>query len=205
MDKLLYIRGPVQAEITEKKSRFITNIVPVENEEQALMFIDSIRKKYYDARHNCYAYITGDNDEFTHCSDDGEPSHTAGRPMLEVLKGAGLHKVCVTVTRYFGGILLGTGGLVRAYQGAVKAAIDGCEIYELAQYRRIHICTDYPGHGKISFMAQSEGYIINNLVYTDKVELDLCVPPEKEQSAVLNVTSITNGRASIEIGELFKA
>ena len=103
------------AEIVEKKSRFIANLEHVESEEEALAYIETIRKKYWDARHNCYAYCIGKKQELKRCSDDGEPSQTAGKPMLDVLTGAGLCDTVVVVTRYFGGTLLGTGGLVRAY------------------------------------------------------------------------------------------
>ena len=101
-------------EITEKKSRFIATIRPVESEEQAVAFIEEMKKKYWNASHNCSAFIVGERGELTRCSDDGEPGGTAGRPMLDTLAGAGLCNVCAVVTRYFGGTLLGTGGLVRA-------------------------------------------------------------------------------------------
>ena len=110
-------------EIVEKKSRFIATVRPVKNEEEALAFLEEMRKKYWDARHNCYAYSIGKNREFTRCSDDGEPSGTAGRPMLDVILGEDIYNVAVVVTRYFGGVLLGTGGLVRAYSKAVQEGL----------------------------------------------------------------------------------
>ena len=118
-------------EIVEKKSRFIATVRLVESEEEALSCLEALRKKYWDARHNCFVYIIGENQETVRCSDDGEPSGTAGRPMLDVVQGAGLRNVLVVVTRYFGGTLLGTGGLVRAYSqavrggGAKKGFVDG--------------------------------------------------------------------------------
>ena len=111
-------------EIVEKKSRFIATVVPVNTEEEALEFVEKTRKKYWDARHNCFAYIIGERGQLQRCSDDGEPNGTAGKPMLDVLLGNELRNVAVVVTRYFGGTLLGTGGLVRAYSGAVKAGLD---------------------------------------------------------------------------------
>ena len=117
--KTIYAGG--EGEITEKKSRFIATVRLVEKEEDALAFIEEMKKKYWDARHNCYAYSIGEHREFTRCSDDGEPSGTAGRPMLDVILGEDIYNVAVVVTRYFGGVLLGTGGLVRAYSGAVQA------------------------------------------------------------------------------------
>ena len=112
-----------QGEYEEKKSRFIATLRPVNSIEEASSFIEEMKKRYWDARHNCSAYVIGRNNEITRCSDDGEPSGTAGRPMLEVLTGAELHNAAVVVTRYFGGTLLGTGGLVRAYTQAVKEGI----------------------------------------------------------------------------------
>lgn len=202
MEGIKYIRGPVTAEIVEKKSRFIANIRPVRSEEEANAFIDAIKKKHYDARHNCSAYIVGTNGEFTKCSDDGEPAHTAGRPMLDILKKAELNDVCVVVTRYFGGILLGTGGLVRAYSDAVKAAIEECEIYELSPYQSMHIATDYSSHGKIEHMAQTNGYILKNIVYTEGVEFDMFIPPAEENSCISALTNLTGGKCRIETGDI---
>ena len=110
-------------EIIEKKSRFIATVRPVRNEEEALAFLEEMRKQYWDARHNCYAYSVGRNREYTRCSDDGEPSGTAGRPMLDVILGEDIYNIAVVVTRYFGGVLLRTGGLVRAYSKAVQEGL----------------------------------------------------------------------------------
>ena len=126
--KVIYEGG--SGEIEEKKSRFIANIAPVTTEEEAVAYINAMKKKYWDARHNCSAFIIGRNQELTRCSDDGEPSGTAGRPMLDVLLREGIRDVVVVVTRYFGGTLLGTGGLVRAYQGAVQEGLKNCTIIE---------------------------------------------------------------------------
>ena len=128
MSKILYSAGC--GEIEEKKSRFIAHTEAVTSEEEAVNFINSMKKQYFDARHNCYAFVIGDNSELTRCSDDGEPSGTAGRPMLEVLLGEGITNVVCVVTRYFGGPLLGTGGLVRAYQAAVKQGLNNSVIIE---------------------------------------------------------------------------
>ena len=119
-----------QGEIVEKKSRFIANVRPVETEEEALAFIEEMRKKYYDARHNCFAFCVGVERETLRCSDDGEPSGTAGKPMLEVLTGGEIHNVAVVVTRYFGGTLLGTGGLVRAYTQATQEGLKNSQVIE---------------------------------------------------------------------------
>ena len=114
-------------EIIEKKSRFIAQVFPVQTEQEAMRSIEQTKKKYWDARHNCYAFILGEHGEVSRCTDDGEPSGTAGRPILEVLHGAGVHDILVIVTRYFGGILLGAGGLVRAYSHGAKIAVDAAK------------------------------------------------------------------------------
>lgn len=199
MESNKYIRGFATAEITEKKSRFIASICPAKTEADAIGFIDSVRKKHYDARHNCYAYITHGGD-CVKCSDDGEPSRTAGRPMLDVLEKNGIKDVCVTVTRYFGGVLLGTGGLVRAYTEAVKAVLDECELYELHPCLTIHAAADYSSYGKIERMAVSEGFTIKNTVYTDSVEFDLFLPPEKKDECIGALANLTDGRCSTSIG-----
>ena len=119
-----------EGEIIEKKSRFIATVRPVETEEEAVAFINEMKKKYWDARHNCSAFVIGEHQELTRCSDDGEPAQTAGRPMLDVLLKEGITNVAVVVTRYFGGVLLGTGGLVRAYQKAVQEGLAASVIIE---------------------------------------------------------------------------
>ena len=119
--KVVYEGG--EDEIVEKKSRFIATVIPAESEEEALEFIEAMRKKYWNATHNCFAYVIGQRNELQRCSDDGEPSGTAGRPMLDVLLGEEIHNVAVVVTRYFGGTLLGTGGLVRAYSASTQAGL----------------------------------------------------------------------------------
>ena len=123
-----YLYSGGQGEITEKRSRFIATLAPVTTEEEAVSFIEAQKKRYWDARHNCTAFLIGPANELTRCSDDGEPPHTAGRPMLDVLLHEEMHDVCVVVTRYFGGILLGTGGLTRAYRDAVTAGLANCVI-----------------------------------------------------------------------------
>ena len=120
--KILYKEG--EAEISEKKSRFIAHIAPAQTEEEAQAFIEKIKKQYWDARHNCYAYIIGDKGQIQRFSDDGEPQGTAGKPILDIIAATGLVNCLIIVTRYFGGVLLGTGGLIRAYQASAKAGLD---------------------------------------------------------------------------------
>ncbi|MCQ2521359.1 MAG: YigZ family protein [Lachnospiraceae bacterium] len=165
-------------EIVEKKSRFIAHIVPVENKEEAMDFVASMKKKYYDARHNCYAYTIGPNDEEFKSSDDGEPSGTAGRPMLEVIKGEGIHNICVVVTRYFGGVLLGTGGLVRAYTEAVKEGLRNCEVATLCQGMEYLVEVSYPDLGKLQNYCRNENITIEDEQYGEKVLVELILPVE---------------------------
>lgn len=193
-------------EIEEKKSRFIAHIFSVENEDEAEQYINAVRKKYWDARHNCYAYIIkGEGATPTaRCSDDGEPSQTAGKPMLDVLMGEELIDVCAVVTRYFGGTLLGTGGLVRAYSGAVKEGLANAQILEKKQGVRMEVTTDYNGVGKIQYLAAQEGIDILDSQYTDKVVFIFLVPGEQEESFRSKLVESTNGRAVIRTdGEVY--
>ena len=148
--KTIYQGG--SGEIVEKKSRFIATVEKIRTEEEALAFIAQQKKQYWDARHNCYAYVAGRNHGLQRCSDDGEPNGTAGRPMLEVLLRENIHDLVVVVTRYFGGILLGTGGLVRAYQKAVQEGLKNSIIIEKRPGKKLRIDTDYNGIGKIQYI-----------------------------------------------------
>lgn len=163
-------------EIIEKKSRFIATVRPVRNEEEALAFLEEMRKQYWDARHNCYAYSVGRNREYTRCSDDGEPSGTAGRPMLDVILGEDIYNIAVVVTRYFGGVLLWTGGLVRAYSKAVQEGLSESLLIEKKKGISLKITTDYTGIGKIQYIAGERQIPILDSEYTDKVVLKLLVP-----------------------------
>ncbi len=200
--KILYRGG--EGELVEKKSRFIATARPVKSEEEAIAFIEEMRKKYWDARHNCSAYVIGERGQVQRCSDDGEPSQTAGRPMLDVLLGAGLKNVCVVVTRYFGGTLLGTGGLVRAYSGAVQEALKSCVIVEKMPGAQIQVGTDYNGVGKLQYVAGQMGITILDTEYTDQVSMIFLVPEELEGSFLSQVTEKTGGKAVIQrLGEVF--
>ena len=204
MEGSKHLRAAVTAELVEKKSRFIAYLTPVTSEEEALAFISSIKKKHYDARHNCSAYIVGN---VARSSDDGEPSHTAGRPMMDALVAAGLSDVCVVVTRYFGGILLGTGGLVRAYKGAVNEALLNADIYELVKMAKLGICLSYPDYGKVSRMAGENGEMkdcgyglcaIRNLAYGENVSFNLYCQPENTEKIIETITNLTLGQATID-------
>ena len=185
-----------QAELVEKKSRFIANVRPVESEAEAVAFIDEMKKKYWDARHNCSAFVIGTKAELTRCSDDGEPSGTAGRPMLEVLLGEGVRNVAVVVTRYFGGVLLGTGGLVRAYSRSVQVGLAASKIIEKTEGTLLSIRTDYNGIGKIQYLLGQRGLTITDSQYTDIVELETLVPQDQLTELKEAITEGTNGRAA---------
>lgn len=187
-----------EGEITEKKSHFIATVHPVESEEEALAFLEEMKKKYWDARHNCYAYSIGMNREFTRCSDDGEPSGTAGRPMLDVILGEDIYNVAVVVTRYFGGVLLGTGGLVRAYSKAVQEGLAASKVILKQKGIALKITTDYTGLGKIQYIAGERNIPVLDSEYTDKVVMKLLVPVQDVGSVQKAITEGTNGRAGIE-------
>ena len=183
-----------QGEIEEKKSRFIATLTSVESEEAAVSFIESMKKKYWDARHNCSAFVIGKRAELTRCSDDGEPSGTAGRPMLEVLLGEEVRNVAVVVTRYFGGTLLGTGGLVRAYTQAVKAGLAASRIVTMRYGIKLRIGTDYNGLGKVQYILGNRGIEIQESQYTEAVELMVLVPLEDYAAVTKELIEATAGK-----------
>lgn len=197
--KIVYAGG--EGEIVEKKSRFIATVVPVETEEEALAFIESMRKKYWNATHNCFAYAIGERQKILRCSDDGEPSGTAGKPMLDVLIGEELHNVAVVVTRYFGGTLLGTGGLVRAYASATQAGLSASKIITKRFGFKLKITTDYTGLGKIQYILGEKKIKTLDSEYTDQVVLHILVPNEMLDEIKEEVTEGTAGRAVMEVGE----
>ena len=193
-------------EIVEKKSRFIAHVFPVHSEEEASEYIEQIRKKYWDARHNCHAFVIGPNNETSRCSDDGEPSGTAGRPILEVPQGRGIHDALVIVTRYFGGTLLGTGGLVRAYSQAAQAGLQASSIMTKQQGRKISIKTDYNGIGKLQYIVGNRQISVADTRYGEAVEVDILVPEEEVASLTKEITEATAGKAEMDISdELFFA
>lgn len=197
--KIVYAGG--EGEIVEKKSRFIATVVPVETEEEALAFIESMRKKYWNATHNCFSYAIGERQEILRCSDDGEPSGTAGKPMLDVLIGEELHNVAVVVTRYFGGTLLGTGGLVRAYASATQAGLSASKIITKRFGFKLKITTDYTGLGKIQYILGEKKIKTLDSEYTDQVVLHILIPNEMLDEIKEEVTEGTAGRAVMEVGE----
>ncbi len=185
-------------EIVEKKSRFIATLLPVTSEEEAVSFIEATKKKYWDARHNCSAFVIGPSAELTRCSDDGEPSGTAGRPMLEVLLAEEIRNAAVVVTRYFGGTLLGTGGLVRAYTQAVKEGLKNSRMAKMCYGMEIVMHTDYNGVGKILYLLEKQGIKVQNAEYAQAVTLTAMVPAGKKEHFKNEVIQATGGKCRIE-------
>lgn len=194
--KCVYLGG--EGEIVEKKSRFIATIEAVESEEEAIAFIEKMKKKYWDARHNCSAYVIGQRGELERCSDDGEPGGTAGKPMLEVLRGMELRNVVVVVTRYFGGTLLGTGGLVRAYTKATQEGIANSVVVEKQLAAKLRITTDYNGIGKIQYLLAQRDIRILESDYAENVKVTALVPVSQFGFVQAEITEGTNGRAEME-------
>lgn len=188
------------AEIVEKKSRFIGEVYPVASEEEATEILEKVKKKYWDARHHCWAYVIGEVQTTERFSDDGEPGGTAGKPILEVLRGAETTNTMIIVTRYFGGTLLGTGGLVRAYTKASQEALSASMIITRISGAKLKLTTDYTGIGKIQYILGQRKIPILDSVYTDKVEVFVLVSEEEEKSLISEITEGTNGRAVIEKG-----
>lgn len=197
--KILYEGG--SGEIVEKKSRFIATVQKIKNEEEALAFIAQMKKKYWDARHNCYAFVAGEQHQLQRCSDDGEPQGTAGRPMLDVLLREDIHDTAVVVTRYFGGTLLGTGGLVRAYQKAVQEGLSHSRIVLKQKGSMLTIRTDYNGVGKIQYILAQRDITIADARYEAAVELQAMVPASLLSQLKEEITEGTNGTARMEEGE----
>ncbi len=197
LKKYKTILNQAEAEIVEKKSRFIATVRPVKTEEEARSFIDEMKKKYWNATHNVSAYQIGDRNEIQRCSDDGEPQGTAGKPVLDVLIGENIKNTAVVVTRYFGGTLLGTGGLVRAYGKSAKEGILSAGIAEMILYRKFSIVTDYPTSGKIQYEVLQYGHIIHDTIYTENVEFIVLVEIDYAENFYNKMIDISNGKAEI--------
>lgn len=182
-----------QGEYIEKKSKFIAHIFNVESEQQAAAIIAGVKKKYWDARHNCYAYILGNKGEIQRFSDDGEPSGTAGKPILEVLSGNECSNCLCIVTRYFGGVLLGTGGLIRAYTSASKEALDDCLTGELVEGVHAYLDADYNYVGKIQHLCIQDDITVVNTEYSDNVIFELMMEKQVRQKFEKALTEMSSG------------
>jgi uncharacterized YigZ family protein len=198
------ISGPAKASFVEKRSEFIGHISPVATNDEAVSFVEKIKSEHRKAKHNVYAYILR-HDNISRYSDDGEPQGTAGVPVLDVLRKRGLTDVCVVVTRYFGGILLGGGGLVRAYSHAASLACDEAHIMNMCMCRELRITADYGMYGKIAYILPSFDTITVGSDFGSDVTLDILVLTEKLDALRKEITEATNGSAVIEeLGEQFR-
>lgn len=184
-------------EYEEKKSKFIAHIKSVKTEEEANEYIMEMKKKYWDARHNCYAYMIGERNEIQRFSDDGEPGGTAGKPILDVITNSGLHNVVIVVTRYFGGVLLGTGGLVRAYQKSASDAVANSVITEKKKGIEAEIELDYTAMGKVQYIVASLGVYQLDVVYEEKVKFKLLIPEVIYDKFCESVIEATSAKAVI--------
>ncbi len=189
-------------EIIIQKSRFIAHIKRTESEIEAQEFIQGLKKKYWDASHNCSAYMIGENDQIQKANDDGEPSGTAGVPILEVLKKRKLKDTAVVVTRYFGGIKLGAGGLIRAYGKATSEGLDAVGIVERRLMRVCHVKIDYSSLGKIEKeLRASSDYQVKKIHYLEMVEVETYVEDNAVQTFMDWMIELTNGQCTMEKGE----
>ncbi|MEC1757678.1 YigZ family protein [Schinkia azotoformans] len=196
------VKNAGEHEIVIEKSKFVAQITRATTEEAAQAFIQEIKKKHWDATHNCSAYLIGEHNQIQKANDDGEPSGTAGVPMLEVLKKRDLKDTVVVVTRYFGGIKLGAGGLIRAYGKAVSEGLNAIGVVERRLMRVIHTKVDYTWLGKIENELRSHpSFILKQIHYLDMVEVETYVAEEMKESFVDWMTELTNGQAEIFEGE----
>lgn len=193
----LTVKGYGESEIIISKSRFLTYVNRAETEEEALLFIEKIKKMHAGATHNCSCYMVGEHDQIQKANDDGEPSGTAGVPMLEVLKKQGLKDTVVVVTRYFGGIKLGGGGLIRAYGKATTEGIAAAHVVERKLHYLMKIGIDYVFLGKIENEIRSSHYMLQDILYAENVEVCVHVLKEEEQIFSDWITELTNGQATI--------
>jgi len=194
--KIIYKSGT--GEIVEKKSRFIANVYNIENEEQVSSYINAVKKKYWDARHNCFAFVLGDNNEIQRCSDDGEPSGTAGKPILDVILRSEIQNCLIIVTRYFGGTLLGTGGLVRAYGQVSKISLENSTILEKKVGNILKVVTDYNGLGKVQYIAGQMNVDILGIEYSDIVSITLVISVHNIDKFEKKITESLAGKVVLE-------
>ncbi|MCR4426354.1 MAG: YigZ family protein [Firmicutes bacterium] len=174
----LALAGEGRAEIVVKKSKFIATAAPCQEEAEALRLIDRVRREFWDATHNVYAFVLGEHDEVARSSDDGEPAGTAGRPVLEVIKREQVKYCTVVVTRYFGGTLLGAAGLVRAYGSAAREGLHAAGIVRKRLFREVRFVIDYPSLGRVQNLIAEQGFTVDRLSYAERVEMVIRIPSE---------------------------
>ncbi len=188
-------------EIEEKKSRFIASVKPVVNEDEAVEFINQIKSKYWDASHNVYSYYICGNNIIQRFSDDGEPSGTAGMPVLEVIKRMGVQDIVVVITRYFGGTLLGAAGLIRAYSKCASVGIENAFIVRRLLCTEVNIIVEYTLFGKLQSMLNANGYVVKDVIYGQDVEITVYIPYDDVEDFINTIVEATNARAIIETGD----
>ncbi|MBO8137337.1 MAG: YigZ family protein [Desulfotomaculum sp.] len=194
------LQKTAQAEIVIKKSRFITTASPVNNEKEADEFIKKVRDKHREATHNVFAYVI--NEQIQRCSDDGEPSGTAGRPVLDVLNRKGLSKTALVVTRYFGGIMLGAGGLVRAYSEAAVRGIEAAGVIKKELHLQLIVIMDYHWLGMAKKEVENFGAKKINIFYDQKVKMQFFLQPEKADALTERLVELTGAKIKVKKGEL---
>jgi len=201
MQQYKTVAGYGEREIVIERSRFIGYAQRVTSEEEAAAFIATIKKKHWDATHNCSAFVIGEHDQIQLSSDDGEPSGTAGKPILECIKKNGVKDTVVVVTRYFGGIKLGAGGLIRAYTAATVAALQAAGIVAHVLHSGITVTVEYHWWGKLENELRTGSHRVVDTTYTDKVSVRVLIPAGEEEAFVERVTDLTNGQAQIVLGD----
>lgn len=194
------VKQAARAEMIEKKSRFIATVRPVTAEEEALALINEMKKEFSDATHNVYAYVLRENN-IARYSDDGEPSGTAGMPVMEVLKQENLTDIAVVVTRYFGGTLLGAGGLVRAYSKTAKLGVDAAHIATMTYGADMEITVSYDLYGKLQYLLEQEGLSMGETSFGEEVTTSVFVRDTLQESLQKKIIEASNGRASVRILE----
>lgn len=194
----LTVKGSAESKFVEKKSEFIGYVKRVENEDEAKKFIEDIKNIHKQATHNVYAYVLGKNKDIQRYSDDGEPQGTAGIPILEIIKKTKISDCVIVVTRYFGGILLGASGLIRAYSKAASEAVENAGIVEKVNGIKIEVIIDYDMLGKFQYMCEQNKWHIENIIYEDKVKMLFNFETDKKESFKQKIINITQGKSIIE-------
>ena len=204
MTEYLIPTGRAETELVEKRSRFIGQVWPVESEEEARARIEETKKKHYDARHNCWCYRIQEGGVERY-SDDGEPQGTAGQPILNVFQREGVANVCCVVTRYFGGVLLGAGGLVRAYTTATARALEAAEVVTVRSVVELEVTVDYSLYERAALLIQAAGAKIADPQFTDRVTLRWQMPEGTEPPLLEQLRELTRGGAQVSVSQPFYA
>ncbi len=197
MQSYLTVFSENQTEYVEKRSRFIATLRHCETEEEVSQFLEEMRSKYWDARHNCFAYSL-QSGKLCRFSDDGEPHGTAGKPMLDVIAGSGITDIAVVVTRYFGGVLLGTGGLVRAYSKSVQDVLQSAEVVKMVPSAVLSVCCDYTDYGKLVNLITNCGGNITDTQFTHNVTVEFSIKAEDVENFEKKLTETFSARLSFE-------